>query len=879
MRSLLCAISMLLVFEATPGLSAETLQLESGWRLQSSAKISGAGDLWSTVGADVASWYPTSVPRTVLAALVDRGVYPDPYYGLNLKQVPGYQDGLWLVMSKDSPFRDSWWYRTEFEVPASYRGQFVTLHLDGVNFQANVWINGKRIADSDAIRGMFRRFELPVSEFLNIGAANALAIEIIPPGLIEDKEYKTKQVEATTGWDDHNPQPPDLNMGLWQGVSLRAQGPLSLRHPYVETHLNTDTLNAADLTVSAYLRNNTRETVKGVVRAEIGGAAPLSQGVELGPNETRELFFRPEDCPELHVENPRVWWPNPLGTQELYTLNVQASVGETVSDTASTRFGIRDAATFINPEDWRTYRINGRNILIRGGAWMTTDMLLRLDHSRYEALIRYAREANLNMLRSEGFSVRETDDFYDLCDQYGVMVTQQIFGRSIPDEELAIACIDDMMLRIRNHPSLVHFLGHDETFPTDTLNAAYQEIIAKYRVQRGYQPHSGAFDVSERGETGGTRTGTRELWTYATPSHYYLRKEDGAWGFAQSGGIGGIVAAPDSLRQMMPEDKLWPALGTEAWSFHTVTQGADYFDAFRKALEASYGVPEDLQDFLRKAYAMNYSSSQGMFEAYARNKYDASGITTWKYDAAWPAAMTWQYVDWYKRPTAAYFGAKKACEALHIQYAYDDDGVYVLNTLNDGFNGLTATATLYDFSLVERYRESAPVAVGPDGKALAFKIAWQDGMSDTRFLSLELTDNQGEIQSRNFYWLSHTPDIPGRPRRLPGGIFGTEPESRADFMQLNTLPVVILERSLTMETSGDDRIVRVHLKNPSNNLAFMIRLALATNESSYEAAPVYWDDNYLSLLPGEERDIVARMPQDALLGDAPFLRVSGWNAQ
>src|SRR5690606_12706682 len=156
-------------------------------------------------------------------------------------------------------------------------------------------------------------------------------------------------------------------------------------------------------------------------------------------------------------------------------------------------------------------------------------------------------------------------------------------------------------------------------------------------------------------------------------------KFDGAWGFAQSGGIGGIVAAPDSIRQMLPEDQRWPALDTEAWSFHTVTQGGDYFDAVRVAMNEGFGPARDLDDFLRKAYAMNYASAQGMFEAYARNKYDALGITTWKYNAAWPAAMTWQYIDWYLRPTAAYYGAKTACQALHVLYAYDDEHVHLVN--------------------------------------------------------------------------------------------------------------------------------------------------------------------------------------------------------
>ena len=340
-------------------------------------------------------------------------------------------------------------------------------------------------------------------------------------------------------------------------------------------------------------------------------------------------------------------------------------------------------------------------------------MMLNLTDRRYTALVRYAREANLNMLRSEGFSIRETENFYNRCDELGVMVTQQIFGRNIPDEALAISCIEDMMLRIRNHPSLAHFLGHDETFPTPSLSKAYLEMIERLRVHRTYQPHSGAFSVSERKQTGGTRTGTLELWTYAVPSHYYLRKNDGAWGFAQSGGIGGITVVRDSLRQMMPEDELWPPLQSEDWSFHTVTQGAQYFTEVKRAMARGYGAPKDIDDFCNKAYAMNYNSARGMYEAYGRNKYSATGITTWKYDAAWPAATTWAYVDWYLRPTGAYFGAKKACEPLHVQYAYDDDGIYVINSLYEPFSSLEVSATLYNFDLTPKLTKKATVRCGP----------------------------------------------------------------------------------------------------------------------------------------------------------------------
>jgi len=744
-------------------------------------------------------------------------------------------------------------------------------------------LNGKLVADTSQVIGMCRRFEFEINQWILPGKTNVLAVEVFAPGKIPDIKYKTKQLEATTGWDDHNPQPPDLNMGLWEDVYITAGGPVTLRHPYVETDLDLPSLNIAHLTVSAVLSSQSSKAVTGNLSGHIEGAEILiEKEVNLKAGETRVVEFKPDDFQQLNIKNPRIWWPHPVGPQELYDLNLKFNTDGVVSDKEHVRFGIREVATYINEEGWRGYKVNGEKILIRGGAWMTSDMLLRLTPERYEALVRYAREANLNMLRSEGFSIRETDEFYDLCDQYGVMVTQQIFGRNIPDENLAQDIIEDMILRIRNHPSLVHFLGHDETFPTDNLDKSYRELIAKYTPQRSYQPHSGAFYIENRFKTGGTRTGTLELWTYATPSHYYTHKEDGAWGFAQSGGIGGIIAPYESIRRMMPESAQWP-IQNETFSFHTVLQGLEYFDLGIKSLENRYGKPSDIASFCLKGQVMNYDSARGMYEAYARNKYDALGITTWKYDAAWPAAMTWQYVDWYLNVGGAYYGAKKACEPLHVQYSYDDHSIYVVNSFYKAFEDLHVSVKVLNLDMSEQYAREATVSVAPDGKTEAFKIDWPKKRSKVHFLSLQLKDKNGKTISDNFYWLSTVPDIQGSKKEFDTdkgwGILKAKPKSYADFTDLNNLPAVELESSYTMEQGEDENMVTVKVKNPSPHLAFMVHLALLNKDSEIEIAPVYWDDNYFSLLPGVEKEIHARFSQDNSESITPVLKIAGWNIQ
>jgi exo-1,4-beta-D-glucosaminidase len=872
------AIGMFLLLDLAFAAHAErqVLRLTEGWQLQSSAQLQGPqGASLSTPGINTSGWYPTTVPRTVLAALVDNGVYPDPYYGENLKAIPGYKEERWLRMDEDSPFYPSWWYRTVFEAPKDFTGKHVRLHLDGINYRANIWLNGAKVAGDDEVVGMFRRFEFDVTDVMRPGQMNCLAVEISAPGKLPDKPYRAKQLEATTGWDDHNPQPPDLNMGIWRDVYLTASGPVLLRHPYVATDLDLPSLDAAHLSVSVQVANLTDQPAVATLAGTIEDIT-FSQALDLRPNEQRWIYFTPAQFPQLTVNNPRIWWPNPLGSQELYHVALVAEVGGAVSDTEGTRFGIREATTYINQEGWRGYKVNGTNVLIRGGAWMTNDMLLRFTRKRDEALVRYAREANLNMLRSEGFSIRETDQFYDLCDELGVMVTQQLFGRSIPDEDLAIECIKDTILRIRNHPSLVHFLGHDETFPTDRLNEAYLGLIAAYTPERTYQPHSGAFEVEDRFNTGGTRTGTRELWTYANPTRYYnTAYKERAWGFAQSGGIGGIVAQVESVRRIIPEKDLWP-LWSDAMSFHTVIQGAEFFRETVKALNTRYGEPKNIDDFCMTAQVMNYESARAMFESYARNKYDALGITTWKYDAAWPAVMTWHYIDWYLVATGGYYGAKKACETMHVQYSYDDHSIWVVNSLYRDINGLKVTATVLNTDMSERYARDAVVDVPADGKTKAFTIEWPVGLTTTHFLRLTLENAAGMRVSDNLYWLSTVPDVPG-DMSDDWRDFAINAKSIADLTGLRSLPRVAVNASYAIERDGDETIATVTAENPTDHLAFFINLGILKGADGIEVAPCYWEDNDFSLLPGESRVAKVVFATADLEGAKPVLRVGGWN--
>ncbi len=281
------------IFGPTPDLEAGRRALTTGWWLQSSAKVGENGEVLSRPGFKTEGWHATSVPNTVVAALVQSGHFPDPYFGMNLRSIPGttYPIGERFTLMPtpaDSPFHPSWWYRTEFEVPLSQTGRSFALHFDGINYRANVWFNGVRVAGSDEVVGAFRRHELDVSRLIRPGEANALAVEVVIP----------EPHDLAFMWVDWNPTPPDKNMGLWGDVYLTDSGPLVLRNPHVITRLALPSLESARLTVTTEVGNTTDRPVRGVVRGAIE-TVQFAKAVALGPKERLTLRFTPDEAPPL----------------------------------------------------------------------------------------------------------------------------------------------------------------------------------------------------------------------------------------------------------------------------------------------------------------------------------------------------------------------------------------------------------------------------------------------------------------------------------------------------------------------------------------------------------------------------------------------------
>ena len=854
----------------------ERVLLHDGWMLQSSCKVAAKGAQISLPGFGTDGWHATTVPSTVVAALVEDKTFPDPYFGENLRSIPGatYPIGKMFSvrpMPKDSPFRCSWWYRTEFRAPDGFEGKRVWLNFAGINNRANIWLNGQRIAGEHDVAGAYRTYEFDISSLLVRDGPNVLAVETIA------------QTEKDLGvnWVDWNPTPPDKDMGLWREVSLRATGPVEIRFPAVAAHFPAASLDEADLTVEAELRNSGPAPVTGALEAELEGHR-IRQAITLKAGEVRTIGFAPEAFSELRVQSPELWWPHQMGAPALHSLSLRFLLGDRVSDSASIRYGIREITSENDPQGHLLFRVNGKRILIRGGGW-APDMLLRQSPERLKTEFRYVRDLNLNAIRLEGPT--ESDAFFDLADEQGVLVMagwtccdywQKWTDWKQSDIEIATASERSQIERLRAHPSMLAWLNGSDQPPPAAVERPFLAVLKELDW-----PNPVLSSASENITPITGRSGVKMRGPYDyTPPDYWLAdtaKFGGAYGFATEISPGAAVPPLSSLRKMLPAEHVVP--DDPVWNYHAGSERFQNLRHFEDAMNAIYGAPSDLADYERKSQAMAYDSERAMFEAYSRNKYGSTGVIQWMLNNAWPS-LIWHLWDYYLQPAGGYFGAKKACEPLHVQYSYDDRSVAVVNsTYQPGLN-LSVTAKLFDSALHERFSATLPVDVPADGvtKAGAFPEGAFDPASPVYFVDLVLKDNFGKELSTNFYWLSAKKNI--YDWAAEDNDTFTPVKSYEDFTALQSLPSAgKISVGAGVLSGAGGPLVRAMLQNRSDHLAFQIHLGIRRKNEGADILPVLWSDNYFSLMPGESRAVTAQfLSPDALSGETE-LRVTGWNIE
>jgi hypothetical protein len=876
------------------------------WRLAAAPGIAADGAQLSRPDYREQHWYAAVVPGTVLTTLIARGVYADPDYGLNNLSIP------------DSLSRQDYWYRTVFVAPAALRGRELTLTFNGINYAAEVWLNGSRVG---SIKGAFIRGVFTVTGKLQPGRANAIAVRISPPphpGIPHEESIAAGPGEnggamaidgptfvAAEGWD-WIPGIRDRNTGLWQNVELSAGGVLRLLDPKVTTQLPLPRRDNADVSIDVPVENRATAAVTATVSARFD-AVHVSKTVTLAPGiSTVRLDSR--EFPQLHLGQPRLWWPNGYGPANLYTLHLSVEVGGRRSDSSVLRFGVRQLTYELSlfdragrlrrvevdptagsvrgerlvdvrheaikrtPQGWAesltqagelspavrpissesltpylTIRVNGVPIAARGGSWGMDDSRKRSSRAHLEPFFRLHRDANLNIIRNWlGQNTEET--FYDLADEYGLLVlndfweSTQDFQVEPQDPALFLANARDVVSRYRNHPSIAVWFGRNEGVPQPILNEGLADIVATLDGTRYYTGSSNSVNLQGSGP-----------YNYRPPEQYFTTL---AQGFSVEVGTPSLSTL-ESLQASIPAADRWPLSDTIAyhdWHFG----GNGDVATFMAALSEQAGAATSLEDFERKAQLMNYVTYRAIFEGFQAHLWTRnSGRLLWMTHPSWPS-NAWQMYSSDYDTAAAYYAVKKACEPVHAQMDLPDYRLAVVNTTLLDRRDLKLRSRVLSLDnrvLAERIDPvSAPANAVTNLEPLDLGTALAG--EGVVLVKLTLTDASGATLSDNVYW-------PGRDaaglRRLTG---------------LPAQPVALSARAGTAD--GKDGVVDVLLSNQGNAPVLNAKITVQDAHGS-RVLPVYYSDNYISLLPGESRHIEVRCPAGG--ADCARVALRGWNIE
>ncbi len=707
------------------------MTISGDWQLQDVAKVPQAGAEVSSAAFKPTGWYAATVPGTVLTTLVNNHVYPEPLYGENNRpeNIP------------ESLAHTSYWYRTTIDVPRAYKGQRVWLSFDGINYSSTVWVNGVQVGTT---RGAFIRGKFDITSNVTPGKRAVLAVLVAPqphPGVSHEHTLRNglglnggetaidgPTFLCTIGWD-WIPAIRDRDTGIWQKVFLSATGPVVVKDPLVTTDLPLPRTDSADVAVEAVVLNVSEQTVTGVLDGSLDNIA-FGQPVTLAPHSMQVIRFDAKTTPALHLDHPRLWWPNGYGPQNLYQLHLRFKVGKTVSDQQEVSFGVRKISYSVPGTDTLTIPVNGVPIFIRGGDWGLDEALKRIPRERLDAQIRMHRLANMNLIRNwVGQSTGE--DFYDLCDKYGILIWDEFFqpnpsdGPDPTDLETYIANVRDKILRFRNHPSIMLWCARNEGFPPPEIDAALRKILAELEPTRRYQPSS----------TDGPGVRSHGPYHWRTPREFYTVTDD--YFKTETGSVS--VPTLESIHGMMPK-KDWEMI-TDDWAEHDLAKGAQEGDQYPLILAARYGKVANLADFVRKAQLMNYEAFRAMYEGRnAQMFHPTTAVITWMSNPAQPS-FVWQIYHYDLEANSSLFAVKHAGEMVHIQFNEATGELEVINNEPEALTGAVAHVSIYDLdgklAAQNEVQHIAPAADAPFGS------------------------EEGEVffpQFIRFHRYSHTPD-------------------------------------------------------------------------------------------------------------------------
>lgn len=976
------------------------------WEVKPQADLENAtGEQISTPGFKMPDYVKGVVPGTVFTAYVDAGIVPDPNYADHIYKVD------------ETFYNRPFWYRTEFKLPASYsKGKRVWLHFDNTNRFADFYFNGEKISGTKTstkdVSGHMIRSKFDVTHLIKKSGKNAIAVLIIDPDQKKTRKAKdpygvacSPSYLAGAGWD-WMPYVPGRLAGITGNAYLAVTGDVVMEDPWVRSDLPV--LQKAEISISTDIKNVSLKRQKVVVSGVIQpGNISFSKDIQVDGGATARLSINKDEFAQLIIKHPKLWWPNGYGAPNLYTCKLTCSVDGKPSDVKELTFGIKkyEYKMIDNVVGYPvlTFFINGQKIYLKGGNWGMSEYLLRCQGKEYETKIRLHKEMNYNMIRLWTGCVTD-DEFYDYCDKYGIMVWNDFWlyvaYNEVAQPEAFKANALDKVKRLRNHPSIAIWCGANETHPVPDLDNYLREMVAKEdNNDRMYKSCSNQDGLSGSGwwgnqpprhhfETSGSNLAfNTPAYPYGIDHGYGMRTEIGTATFPTF----------ESIKEFIPQEAWWPLPTDEqlkndddnVWNKHFFGKEASNANPvnYKRSVNTQYGESSGLEEFCEKAQMLNIEVMKGMYEAWNDKMWnDAAGLLIWMSHPAYPS-FVWQTYDYYYDPTGAYWGAKKACEPLHIQWNASNNSIKAINTTAKDLEGAMAKATIYDLNgkEVPAYGQTKQIDVAASNRTEAFTLnfnpfnlafgknavassstgdskkaslatdggtgsRWESEYSDPQwiyvdlgkeekvenvilkweaacakeyelqvskdaknwktvyankngkggteqirlepvtaryvklvgisratqfgyslfefeiygekpagieeltplhFIKLELTDAAGNLLSENFYWRNGVRDL--------------------DYTLLNTLPEAELSCRLVDESELSNGKVKIALKNNAETVAFANRMRLVNKSTQQRILPVIMSDNYVTLMPGEEKIISVEAEPELLKGDVSVL--------
>ena len=865
--------------------------LFSGWEMIEVHKTLSSGlDIFNP-NLNTQSWYNATVPGTVLTTLVNQGVYPDPYYGIN------------NVYISDTLCRMDWMYRVVFDNPQQMKGKRTHLIMNGINYKAEIYLNRKLLG---TILGAFKRGIFDITDVLKENEKNVLVVRIIPPnnpGIPAEQilggmgpNGSTLCLDGPTfisssGWG-WMPGVKDRNIGIWQDVRLAYSGDVRLYDPQIITNLPLPDTTSVRVTIKGHLHNLSDKSQNITFNAKIGDIK-LSKKYTLLPGEKITGVLDPNEFSQLIILNPKLWWPNGYGKQNLYTAELSVCMNDEISDRMTIRFGIKEYSYQLmvdapGKENWRIeynptdlvdfgkplfdfeYRkvynkekysevvipavregisldnfketliqddpffllkINGKEIFCRGGNWGMDDAMKRVSREQLEPYFRLHKEANQNMIRNwTGENTEEV--FYELADEYGMLIFND-FWMSTGDYNLNPS--DDYLFRDNVKDMVIRFRNHPSIAIWCPRNEGYAPKFLEELIQQV---------IAEE-------DGTRH---YHGNSRYMNMQPSGPWGYRHTidffrlaegfntelGSVSFLTS--ETVRKFIAEEDLWPL--NDVYVYHNMHyRGPFSWELYIKDMEKLGKEPsKNIDEFAQRAQVINYIAHRDMFEAWNHKMWDkATGILLWMTHPAW-YSFFWGIYGWDYETHGSFYGSKVACEPLHLQWNINDNKVIVLNTTLNDLKDANVEYSVYSSEGKKLYTNKKKFTATTNRKTDCFVQVYPDNLPNFGLVRLTLTDSKGKEISHNDYWYH------GKDR------YDLSPIS--NFAESG----VTISGIRMIKSNNNNTIIKVNLKNITKSIAVSIKMNIRDKTNNASLLPVYASDGYFNLLPGETREITFDVP-------------------